>query len=110
MWHIQVMKKTYNKEYPARHSNEKLYGQAKAKRIQQHQTSFVANTKEISLDGKELATIEMIKLQMGKLTSKDKHTVKAGNHPRTDISKPAIVSRVQMKDMRNAFEIKKPAN
>ena len=57
-----------------------------------------------------MATIEMIKLQMGKLTSKGKHTVKAGNHPLTNISKPAIVRRVQMKDTRNAFEIKKPAN
>ena len=88
--------------------------QAKPKRIQQHQkpalANILANTKEISLDRKELATIEMRKLQMGKLTSKGKHTIKAGNHPLTNISKPAIVRRVQMQNMGYAFEIKKPAN
>ena len=37
-------------------------------------------------------------------------TIKVGNHPHTNmISKPAIVRRVQMKNIGNAFEIKIPA-
>ena len=66
MWHIQVMKKTYNKEYPARHSNEKLYGQAKAKRIQQHQTSFVTNANGTWLGGKEKPATTNQKITNGK--------------------------------------------
>ena len=48
---------------------------------------------------------------MGKLTGKGKkHTVKVGNHPHTNmISKPAIMRRVQMQDIGNAFEMKRPA-
>ena len=47
---------------------------------------------------------------MGKLTGKGKCTVRVGNHPHTNmISKPAIVRRVQMKNIGNAFEIKIPA-
>ena len=46
---------------------------------------------------------------MGKLTSKGKHTVNIGNYPHTNISKPAIMRRVQMQDIGNAFEIKRPA-
>ena len=46
-----------------------------------------------------------MKIYMGKLTSK--HTVKVGNHPHTNmVSKLAIVRRVQMQKMGNAFEIK----
>ena len=36
--------------------NQKLYRQAKAKRIQHHQTSFATNAKGTSLSGKEKAT------------------------------------------------------
>ena len=47
---------------------------------------------------------------MGKLTGKGKHTVKVGNHPYTNmISKSTIVRTVQMQDIGNAFEIKRPA-
>ena len=35
-----------------RQRNQKLYRQAKAKRIQQHQSSFTINAKETSLGGK----------------------------------------------------------
>ena len=39
---------------------------------------------------------------MGKLTSKEKHTVKVGNHTHTNmISKTAIVRRAQMQDIGN---------
>ena len=47
---------------------------------------------------------------MGKLIGKGKHAVKVENHSHTNmISKPAIVRRVQMWDIGNAFEIKRPA-
>ena len=47
---------------------------------------------------------------MEKLTSKGKHMLKVGNHPHTNtISKPAIMRRVQMQAIGNAFEIKRPA-
>ena len=47
---------------------------------------------------------------MGKLTGKGKHTVKAGNHPYTNmISKPARVRRVQIQEKGTAFEIKRQA-
>ena len=36
--------------------NQKLYRQAKAKRVQHHETSFTTNVKETSLDVKEKAT------------------------------------------------------
>uniref|UniRef100_A0A8D1HNZ5 L1 transposable element dsRBD-like domain-containing protein n=1 Tax=Sus scrofa TaxID=9823 RepID=A0A8D1HNZ5_PIG len=55
-------------------------------------------------------TLETRKLQMGKLTGKDKHKIKVGNHPQKNtISKLAIVRRVQMQSVENAFEIKRPA-
>ena len=42
--------------------------------------------------------LETRKLCMGKLTSKGKHIVKAGNHPHTNmISKPAIMRRGEYK-------------
>ena len=45
---------------------------------------------------------------MKKLTSKDKHKVEGGKHPRTNmILKPAIVNRLQIQDIENAFEIKR---
>ena len=48
---------------------------------------------------------------MGKLTGKGKHTVRVGNNPQTNmISKPAIMRSVQMQDIGNAFEIKRPGS
>ena len=44
---------------------------------------------------------------MGKLTRKA--NIKIGNHPHTNISKPATVRRVQMQNIGNALEIKKSA-
>ena len=41
---------------------------------------------------------------MGKLAGKGKHKGKVRNHPHTNISKPAIMRRVQMQDIVNAFE------
>ena len=46
---------------------------------------------------------------MGKFTGKGKHTVKVRNHPHTNISKPTTMRRLQMQEMRIAFEIKRPA-
>lgn len=47
---------------------------------------------------------------MEKLTGKGKYTVKAGNHPhRNIISKPEIVRRAQIQNIRNAFDIKRSA-
>jgi len=43
---------------------------------------------------KEKLQTETRKLQMGKLTSEGKHTVKEGNHPHADmVSKPAFMRR-----------------
>ena len=47
---------------------------------------------------------------MEKLTGKGKHTVNVGYPPQINvISKPAILRKVQMQDIGNAFEIKRPA-
>ena len=47
---------------------------------------------------------------MEKLTGKGKHTVNVGYHPQINvISKPAILRKVQMQDIGNAFEIERPA-
>ena len=47
---------------------------------------------------------------MEKLTGKGKHTVKVGSQPHTNMmSKSAIMRRVQMQDIGNALEIKRPA-
>ena len=44
---------------------------------------------------------------MGKFTSKDKNTVKVGNHSYINMmSKPVIMRRVQMQDIGKAFEIR----
>ena len=57
------------------------------------------------MEKKRRPQLERRKLQMGKLTSKGKDTVKVGNHPHTNISKPTIVRRgVQMQDIGN-YEI-----
>ena len=45
---------------------------------------------------------------MEKLTWKNKHRVKGGNFLYTNISKPAIIRRVQRQNIGNAFEIKRP--
>ena len=93
-----------------RQRNQKFYRQAKAKRIQHHQTIFTTNPKGISLGGKEKATTRNKKIMNGKAPSKGKHTLKVGNHPHTNmISKPAIMRRIQIQDIGNAFEIKTPA-
>ena len=74
-WHdiLNVMKgKTYNQEYSTQQGsfqiwrNQKLYRQAKAKRIQHHQTSFTTNAKGTSLGGKEKATTRNKKIMNGK--------------------------------------------
>ena len=46
---------------------------------------------------------------MGKLTSKGKHTIKAGNHLHTDLIQNIHEKRVQMHGIGNAFEIKRSA-
>ena len=47
---------------------------------------------------------------MEKLTGKGKQTVNVGHHSQINvISKPAICRKVQMQDIGNAFEIKRPA-
>ena len=46
--------------------NQKLYRQAKAKRIQHHQTSSTTNPKGTSLGGKEKATTRNKKIMSGK--------------------------------------------
>ena len=45
---------------------------------------------------------------MEKLTWKNKHRVKGGNFSYTNISKPAIIRRIQRQNIGNAFEIKRP--
>ena len=65
--------------------------------------------KELLQVEKKRPQLEIRKLQMGKLTHKGKRTAKVGNHPHTNISKPATVRRVQMQDIGNAFEMKRPA-
>ena len=47
---------------------------------------------------------------MEKLTGKGKHTANIGHHSQINvISKRAILRKVQMQDIGNAFEIKRPA-
>ena len=47
--------------------------------------------------------------QMARLTSKGIHIVKVGNHPHTKLlPKPEILKTVQMRDIGNAFAIKRP--
>jgi len=70
------------------------------------------NAKRISLDKKERPHLETRKLQMRKLTSKGKYTVKGrkSSTHKYDI-KPSNHEkrRVRMQDIRNTFEIKRPA-
>lgn len=49
---------------------------------------------------------------MENVTRKGKHTVKIGNHPHTNmVSKPSTMRRrrVQMQNIKNTFETKRPA-
>ena len=47
---------------------------------------------------------------MGKFNGKGKHKIKVGNHLLTNmISKLAILRKVQMQNIENAFEIKRSA-
>ena len=80
--------------------NQKLYGQAKAKRIQHHQINYTTTAKGIALSGKEKDTTSKNnnnnKLWKGELTGKGKHTVKVENYPQTNMtSKSAIMRRLQ---------------
>ena len=43
------------------------------------------------MEKKKKATIRRKKIMNGKLTGKDKHKIKVGNHPNTNISKSAIM-------------------
>ena len=64
--------------------NHKFYRQTKAKKIQQHETNFKTNVKEIFLGEKAKATTSNNnnkKIWNEKLTSKGKYKVKVGNHP-----------------------------
>ena len=60
-------------------TNQKFYKQAKAKRIQYHQTGFTTNAKGISL-GRKRNTIRNKEITNGQLISKGKHIIKVGNH------------------------------
>ena len=80
--------------------------QTKAEKIQHNQTRFTTNAKGNSPGGKEKATTRKKKIMNGKAQGKkqNQNTVKLGNHPDTKIiSKPAVVSRVQIQDIKNAF-------
>ena len=49
------------------------------------------------------------KSQIGKFNGKGKHEVEVGNHPYANMtSKPATMRRVEMQEMGNASEIKRP--
>ena len=79
-----------------RQRNQKLYIQAKAKRIQHHESSFTTNAKGISLSRKENVITRNKKIM--KWECSPKHTVKVGSHPHTNmISKLATVRRGEHK-------------
>ena len=61
--------------------------------------------------GKKRPQLETRKLQISRLTSEGKYTVKVGNHPYTNmIPNPAIVKRrVKIKDDGVTFAIMRPA-
>ena len=66
--------------------------------------------KGTSLRGKDKTATRNKKIMTGKFTGKGKHTVKVGNHWHTNmIPNPATMSRVQMQENGNTFEIKIPA-
>ena len=70
------------------------------------------NAKRISLDKKERLHLETRKLQMRKLTSKGKYTVKgrkSSTHKYDIKLSNHEKRRVRMQDIRNTFEIKRPA-
>ena len=66
---------------------------------------------ELLLYRKKRSQLEIRKLQLGKLTGGDRHTIKVENHPhKYDIKTSKHEKRkVQMQDTGNAFEIKGPA-
>ena len=69
------------------------------------------NAKRISLDEKERPRLETIKLQMRKLTSKGKHTVKgrkSSTHKYDIETSNHEKRREQMQHMEYTFEIKRP--
>ena len=79
-------------------TNQKLYRQAKANRIQHHKPASQQIIKELLQAEKKRLELETRKLRMGKLISKDKHTVKVEKHPHTNmISKLAIMRRGEYK-------------
>ena len=97
-WHNIYFKwwkgRTYNQEYSTpskaliqiQQRNQKVYRQAKANRIQHHQTSSATNAKGTSLT----TFLETRELQMEKPIGKSKHTVEIRNHVHTNmVSKPA---------------------
>ena len=65
------------------------------------------NAKGSSLGGREEGITRNKKITNGK-AHLEKHRVKGGNFPYTNISKPAIIRRVQRHNIGNAFEIKRP--
>ena len=70
----------------------------KLKQFSTTRTALQQMLKEHLKAEKKSPQLETRKLQMGKLTSKGKHTVKVGNHPhRNMISKPAVVRRGEHK-------------
>ena len=86
--------------------DQKIYRQAKAKRIQHLQTSSASTTKGNTLSRKGESKIRNKNITNEK-TGKGKDNIKTGNHPLTNmISKLASIGR-QMQNMENAFEIKR---
>ena len=82
--------------YPARLSfrSNKEIKSFTDKSFWHHQTNLATNPKRTSLGAEEKATTRKKKLQIEKLTSKGKHTVKVGNHLYTNmISEPASVRK-----------------
>ena len=67
--------------------------QQKLREFNTTKTALQEMLKELLQVEKKRPHLEIRKLRMGKLTGKGKHTVKAGNHPQTNIAKPAIVKR-----------------
>ena len=82
---------------------QKFYRQTKAKRIQHHQTSFTTNPKGTSLGGKEKPATRNKQKNYKWESLPRKANIKIGNHPHTNILKPAIMRSVQMQNIGNAL-------
>ena len=103
--------------YPARLSfrfegeSQKLHREAKAKRIQQHETSFTTSTKGTSLGRKEKATTRNITITNDKahpyryIYSKD---TKSSMHSHATKIRNREKTRIQTQDTGNALAIKRP--